>query len=253
MDSWKSKQITQPDPDIVAVHPIFPDEGMIDSNVTMGEFLVNPEYLRGTEDEGTDLSDNILTNVRMNEGTLKGQSSTFISLVAKNIASGDDESKDMNLGESTSTEYGDLYSHVKDFRTELEADSRTFLWYFDDENKEMKFLPIISTVRMKRVSNEDASWHDVYVKRRKQGEPEEELPDDDDDDDDDDEGGVDEQGSHDDEIEADMRVDTDPVASAGSEIVDETPADADSAVSGDGNVHTETNDKHGDDEDVVSE
>ena len=120
------------------------------------------------------------------------------------------------------------------------------MWYFDDENKEMKFLPIISTVRMKRVSNEDASWHDVYVKRRKQGEPEEELPDDD-------EGGVDEQDSHDDEIEADMRVDTDPVASAGSEIVDETPADADSAVSGDGNVHTEANDKHGDDEEVVSE
>ena len=219
IDIWKSQQINKPDPDIVAVHPIFPDESMVDTNVTMGEFLVNPEYLQGTEEEGSrsmNLNYNILTNIRMIEGkTLTEQNTTFISMVAKKAAT----TKDDDMADDTSadnaaavTEDGELYSHVKDFRTELEADNRTFVWYFDDEKKEMKFLPVTSTIRMKRVSNEDASWHDVYVKRRKHGEPEEELPDEEEEDDaDEEEVGADEEEVGADVTESESRIESDMV------------------------------------------
>ena len=184
MEMWRSRQITKPDPNIVAIYSIFPDESMADTDVTMAEFLVNSEYLEGAENEDMDISNNILTNVRNHEGrTQTEKTTTMISLVAKKTHKNDESGGETDIATTTkvsdhvTTEDGELYSHVKDFRSEVEADNRTFLWHFDDAKEEMRFVPIVSTIRMKRVSAEDASWHDVYVKRRKRGEPEEELPD----------------------------------------------------------------------------
>ena len=64
--------------------------------------------------------------------TLTEKSTTFISMVAKKATNKDDGTLD--LVEDAVTEDGELYSHVRDFKTELEADNRTYLWYFDDEN-----------------------------------------------------------------------------------------------------------------------